>query len=226
MRIIIFEPHPDDLLFGPGPILLDWINEGHEIHIITITDGRACYRGNKDAYAPEIAKMTEDDVAKMRLNEAKEVIKFLGLPSENLHLLKFPDTEANKYIQKAVEKVKPLLTNVNRIVLPSNNNRHPDHQATYDIVISTVKELKLKDAEFFVYFIPAYGKFKNDSKDRQIEIPINDDKKKKLFKWLEIYQSQKKSKFTWKMYNRFIKVLKSMTYGIFSYEDIGKYYNF
>ena len=27
MKIVIFEPHPDDLLFGPGPILLDWMKE-------------------------------------------------------------------------------------------------------------------------------------------------------------------------------------------------------
>ena len=40
MKIIIFESHPDDLLFGPGPILLDWIEEGHDIHVITVTDGR------------------------------------------------------------------------------------------------------------------------------------------------------------------------------------------
>ncbi len=64
MKIIIFEPHPDDLLFGPGPILLDWINEGnHDIHIVTVTDGRVCYRSGDDVLSEEAKGMTEDKVA-------------------------------------------------------------------------------------------------------------------------------------------------------------------
>ena len=63
MKIVIFEPHPDDLLFGPGPILLDWIKDNNEIHIITVTDGRACYRSGEDNYSDDVADMTEDDVA-------------------------------------------------------------------------------------------------------------------------------------------------------------------
>jgi LmbE family N-acetylglucosaminyl deacetylase len=88
MKTYIFEPHPDDLLFGPGPILLDWIKEEHEIHVITVTDGMACYRSGQDKYSDDVAEMTEDDVAKMRLNEAKQAIEFLGIPHENHHLLK------------------------------------------------------------------------------------------------------------------------------------------
>ena len=77
-KIVIFEPHPDDLLFGPGPILLDWIKEiDHNIFIITVTDGRACYRSGEDKYDDDIAEMTEDDVANMRINEAKQAIEFL-----------------------------------------------------------------------------------------------------------------------------------------------------
>ena len=55
MKIVIFEPHPDDLLFGPGPILLEWINEGnHDIHIFTVTDGRVCFRAADDFYLKKL----------------------------------------------------------------------------------------------------------------------------------------------------------------------------
>ena len=88
MKIVIFEPHPDDLLFGPGPILLDWIKEGqHDIHIITVTDGRACYRESGDILLEDASTMTEDDVAEMRINEAKISMEFLGITSDNHHLL-------------------------------------------------------------------------------------------------------------------------------------------
>lgn len=65
MKIVIFEPHPDDLLFGPGPILLDWIKEGtHEIHVITVTDGRACFRIYKDLFKENIINFTFNDIGK------------------------------------------------------------------------------------------------------------------------------------------------------------------
>ncbi len=226
MKIILFEPHPDDLLFGPGPILLDWIAEKkHDIHVITVTDGRACYRFGDDSYAPEVATLTEDDVANMRINEAKQAMKFLGLPEKNHHLLYFHDADGQQYVKQGIEKVKPLIKDVDRLVCPSNNNRHVDHQATHDIAIGAAKELGLKDIEYFIYFIASYGKFQEDSKDKQFEYIVSEEKAEVLKKWLNIYQSQAKIKFTWMMYTRFLKKIRKWTYGIYTYEDIGKYYN-
>jgi len=225
MKIVVFEPHPDDLLFGPGPKLLDWIQEDHEIHIITVTDGRACYRSGQDKYSDDVAKMTEDDVAEMRINEAKQAIDFLGLSHKNHHLLKFNDADGQKYVSEAIKEVKPVIENSERLVFPSDNNNHVDHQATHDIAIGVAKDLHLKDAEFFVYFIPSYGQFQEDSEDKQIKYEISEEKAKKLQEWLNIYQSQKKIKFTWKMYTRFLENIRTWTYGIYSYEDIGNFYN-
>ncbi|MBD3215724.1 MAG: hypothetical protein GF311_24140, partial [Candidatus Lokiarchaeota archaeon] len=172
MKIYIFEPHPDDLLFGPGPILLDWIKEDHEIHIITVTDGRACYRSGQDTYSDDVAEMTEDDVAEMRINEAKQTIDFLGLSHDNHHLLKFHDADGQKYVPEATEKVKLLIRGAERLVFPSDNNSHIDHQATHDIAINAAKELKLQDTEYLIYAIPAYVRFSDDSIQKQFSIKI------------------------------------------------------
>ncbi|TFF63677.1 MAG: hypothetical protein EU521_00695, partial [Promethearchaeota archaeon] len=206
MKICIFEPHPDDLLFGPGPILFDWITQNNQIHVITVTDGRACYRSIQDKFSEDVAEMTEDDVADMRITEAKKAIDFLGIPPKNHHLLKFHDADGQKYVNDAIKKVKPIIKDADRIVIPSDNNSHVDHQATHDIAIKASKELELKNAEFWVYFIPTYGKWNDDSKNKQIEIEISDDLREKLLEWLQIYQSQKKLKYTWKMFTSFIEV--------------------
>lgn len=219
MKIVIFEPHPDDLLFGAGPIIFDWIEEGHNIHIITVTDGRACYRGHKDI------DMSEDDVADMRIKEAKATIEFLGLPLENLHLLNYPDSKAWRNRNEGILKIKPFIKDADRIMVPSNNNAHKDHQATYFMAIGAAKELNL-NIDYWVYFIPSYGVFKEDSKEKQIEKTIDDDLRKKLQEWLQIYQSQKKTEMAWKFYTRYVKRMKKVIYGIFKFEDIGKYYNF
>ena len=227
MKIVIFEPHPDDLLFGPGPILLDWIKEGnHDIHVITVTDGRACYRSGDDIYSEDVATMTEEDVAEMRIIEAKKSIEYLGLPLENHHLLYFHDADGQKYVQEGIKKVKPLIKDTNKIVLPSTHNLHADHQATHDIAIGAAKELSLKDIEYFVYFIASYGKFQDDSKDKQFQYNVDENKALILKDWLELYQSQAMMKWTWKMYTRYLKKIRTWTYARYTFNDIGKYYNF
>ncbi len=171
MKIIIFEPHPDDLLFGPGPILLDWINEGnHDIHIITVTDGRACYRSGDDILSEEAKNMTEDKVAEMRVNEAKKSVEFLGIPPENHHLFYFHDAEGQKYVKEGIVKAKQLIKNSDVIVFPSNHNLHADHQATHDIAKGAAIELKLVKAEFFVYFISSTVNFKKTQKINNFNI--------------------------------------------------------
>ncbi|MFX0049219.1 MAG: PIG-L deacetylase family protein [Candidatus Hermodarchaeota archaeon] len=227
MKIVIFEPHPDDLLFGPGPILLDWIKEGeNDIHVVTVTDGRACYRASDDLISEDVAIMTEDDVAEMRINEAKQSIKFLGLPSENHHLFYFHDAEGQKYVYEGIKKAMPLIKDADRIVLPSTHNRHVDHQATHDIAIGATIELNLTNIEYFIYFIASYGKFEEDSKEKQFIFTIDEDTAKILNDWLEIYQSQAKLKWTWKMYSRYLRKIRTWTYATYKFEDIGKYYNF
>ena len=109
MKILIFEPHPDDLMFGPGPILLEWIKQkAHEIYIVTVTDGRACFRASDDFLSEEAKIMTEDQVAEMRINEAKNSIEFLGIPPENHHLLYFHDADGQKFVKEGIIKIKTL----------------------------------------------------------------------------------------------------------------------
>jgi len=226
MKIIIFEPHPDDLLFGPGPILLEWINEGnHEIHIVTVTDGRACYRSGDDVLSEEAKNMTEDDVAEMRINEASKSIDFLGLPKENHHLFYYHDADGQKYVREGIIKTKVLIKDSDRIVFPSNHHIHADHQATHDIAKGAAIELKLTKVEYFVYYDASYGKFQEDSKDKQFQYTIDEERAALLIEWLNIYQSQAMMKWTWKMYTRYLKKIRTWTYASFTFNDIGKYYN-
>jgi len=226
MKIVIFEPHPDDLLFGPGPILLDWLDEGHEIHVITVTDGRACCRAGTDVFSPEIKDLSEDEIAKMRTGEARQAIKYLGIPNQNHHLLNFHDADGKKYVKEGILRVKPIIKDADRLVLSSTNNQHEDHQAAHDIAVGAAKELNLADIEYFVFFEASYGRFQEDSKDKQFEFPISDVCREKLLEWYEIYKSQSYLKYTNKMYRGYLKKVEFMTYGLFQWEDIGNFYNF
>lgn len=226
LKIVIFEPHPDDLLMGAGQVIFDWIEQGNDIHIITVTDGRACYRKMEDDKTREALRMTEDEIARERLTEAKKAVDFLDLNPENLHLLKFPDAEAQDYVGNGIRKVVPIIRNTDRILIPSDHNLHEDHQATHDIAIGAAKALQLRNIEYWVYFVPQYGRFNKDSKDKLIIVKISEELRQKLAEWLQIYQSQKRIKNTWKLYTRYLKLTKEFIYGKYKYEDIGKFYNF
>ena len=225
MKIVIFEPHPDDLLFGPGPILLAWIEEGHEIHVITVTDGRACCRSGADVFSPEIKALSEDEIAQMRTEETRQAVKYLGIPANQHHILGFYDADGQKYVKEGIQKVKSIIKDADRLVLPSTNNLHEDHQAAHDIAIGAAQELNLTNIEYFVFFIASYGRFQEDSKDKQFEFPISDEYRHKLFEWYAIYKSQSCFKYMNKMYLDYLKKVKFMTYGLFQWKDIGKYYN-
>jgi LmbE family N-acetylglucosaminyl deacetylase len=152
--------------------------------------------------------------------------EFLGLPPKNHHFFYFPDAGGQKYVKHGIEKVMPLIKDADRIMFPSDNNKHEDHQATHDIAIGAAKNLELKDLEYFIYFIPSYGKFQDDSKSNQFEYTFDEERAKELDNWLNIYQSQANLKWTWKMYKWFVKNVRNVTYGIYTYDEIGQYYNF
>ena len=222
LKIVILEPHPIDLLMSSGPMIFDWIEEGHDIHVITITDGRTFFKKYKDL----ATKMSEDDIADMRIIEAKKAIEFLKIPAKNLHTLDFENLKSQTSIKKGIERIKPLIKGANRILLPSNKNNDVNHQATYDIVRKVAQDLKLDLIDYWTYFIPGYGKFEEDSKSKLISIKIPKTRRQKLIEWLEIYQSQKLVIENWQEYVKSLSTAKSAKYGIYKFEDLGNYQNF
>jgi LmbE family N-acetylglucosaminyl deacetylase len=155
--------------------------------------------------------MTEDKVAEIRINEAKKSVEFLGIPPENHHLFTFHDAEGQNYVKAGILKAKYLIKDCDTIVLPSNRNSHTDHQATHDISKEAAIELKMVNAKYFVYFISSYGKFQEDSKDKQFQYIIDEEKAALLSEWLNIYQSQAIIKWTWKIYTRYLKKIRTWT---------------
>ena len=152
----MFAPHPDDESYGAGGSIMKWIQEGHEVHIIWFTDGRAGYRKSREENALvecEETRITEEELGKIRLAEADAAGDLLGVKKENRHFLKFYDQELKDHIDDAVEKIKDLVNNADVFVIPSNNNQHPDHQATYDIAIKVAEQLNLNKLKFYIFYL-------------------------------------------------------------------------
>jgi LmbE family N-acetylglucosaminyl deacetylase len=182
LKIVIFAPHPDDEIYGCGGTILKWIDEGHELHIVYVTDNRVLISWGREhgqlleKFAIDYLDLTEDQIAEICLDEARLVSKAFGLPPENVHLFKFHDQDAINQINVGVQMAKFILKDANRVVLPSDNNNHPDHQATHTIAKAAALELNLTQLEFYVYAI--YNMIKAPIKGYTIR--LGNIKKKKI----------------------------------------------
>ena len=146
--IIVFSPHPDDAVLGCGGTIIKAIQANEKVYIVFLTDGRACY-----IHSNIESELTPDDIAKGRKNEAIESSKILGVPEANLIFFEIWDRELSvpKNFNFAIEKAKELILKVKpyRVFGPVYKNRHPDHQATHDIIKNALKNHP--NVEFAMY---------------------------------------------------------------------------
>lgn len=227
MKIVIFAPHPDDEIFGCGGSILKWLQEGHDVHIIYVTDNRAWLEWGirqesliKNDTKPFL-NLNGDDMAKICLKESEDVAKAFGFPESNVHLFKIHDQEAANNIDLGVSLSKEIVKDADRIVLPSNNNGHVDHQATCDIAVGVSKELNLKNVEFYVYGI--YNVLKAP-REKHIKIKIV-EYRDKLYEIMKNYKTQLCLKDTRAGFET-IKRKRTERFCLFIFEDMDKFYNF
>lgn len=192
MKIVVFAPHPDDEIMGCGGSILKWIEEGHELHIIYITDNRALFSEGhvNDELVEELAepykKLTQDQLAELCLEEAQKAAKAMGLPDSNIYFFKFHDLDAQNQIERGIELSQEILHDADRIIVSSNNNTHPDHQAAHNIAKHAAKKLDLKDIEFYIYSLYVPLKI---AKEKLIKVKIV-DYRDKIYEIMKIYKTQ------------------------------------
>jgi len=227
MKIVIFVPHPDDEIFSCAGSILKWMEEGHDVHIVYVTDNRALITwGKKNSQiiieeAQEYINLSEEEISKIGLEEARCVAKAFGFPDSKVHLFEFHDQDAMNQIDNGVKLSKDIIKDAERIVIPSDNNNHPDHQATHTIAKNAAIELNLVNTEFYVYAI--YNLMK---------VPMEKQKKVRISKYrlkvyeiMKLYTTQllfKDTRLGWQTLTR----KRSERFGVFSLKDAGTYYNF
>jgi LmbE family N-acetylglucosaminyl deacetylase len=220
----MFAPHPDDEVFGAGGSILKWLEEGHDVSIIWLTDGRAGYRKARkigELEDNEETRITEEELAEKRLAEAAASAKVLGIKPENCYFLKYHDQDLQNHIYDAVNKLTKIIKDADRFILPSNNNDHPDHQAAHDIAVKVAEKLGLKDLEFYVYAVHTALKAEGD---HLINVRFG-NLRFKAFEALEKHKSQFFTKdLEWQ--SNWLKSKRRDYFGIYKLADKGKFYNF
>jgi len=227
VKIVVFVPHPDDEIYGAGGSILTWMSEGHDIHIVYVTDNRALITWGKKnnqiiiEEAREYLDLSEDKIGEIGLKEAKSVAKAFGFAKDNIHMFEFHDQDALNQINRGITLAKTIINDADRIVIPSDNNNHPDHQATHTIAKEAAIELNLINTEFYVYAI--YNVMKAPV-EKQVKIRIA-KYRDQVYDIMALYKTQLTLKDT-RMGWLTLKRKRSERFGIFKLGDVGKFYNF
>jgi LmbE family N-acetylglucosaminyl deacetylase len=228
MKIVVFAPHPDDEIFGCGGSILKWMDEGHDLHVVYVTDNRALITwGIKEnqllyEYAGDYINLNEDEVAEIALKEASQVSNNFGFKKENVYFFNIHDQDVMNNFDLGIKLSMNIIKDADRILLPSDNNPHPDHQGTHSMVKKAAKNLNLLNSEFYVYVVHTSLKL---PKEKQIRVKV-DKYRNKVHELMEGYKTQlclKESRIGWEY---MLKRRRVERFGIFKLKDMNKFQNF
>jgi len=106
MRILYIYPHPDDESFGPARAMSKQQRQGHEVYLLTLTQGGATKQRFQYGY-------TIEEMGEIRYKEMLEVADTVGL--SGMTVLDLPDSglkemdprEIEKLITDEIERIEP-----------------------------------------------------------------------------------------------------------------------
>lgn len=96
MKILYIFPHPDDESFGPVVAMQQQLEQGHEVHLLTLTRGGATKQREK-------LGLSVEEMGEVRLGEMKKVEKTLGLSS--MEVLDLPDSGLKDMDPREIDRV-------------------------------------------------------------------------------------------------------------------------
>ena len=122
MKYLVVEAHPDDLVFFCGGAIAKLIAEGHDVSVLTVTDGeQGTLNPNFDTAEKLAAVMRKEHQRALSYLNILD-LKFLG---EQNHFLK-PDHNLREKITRNIREVQPQAV---FSFDPWNLDENPDHRA-------------------------------------------------------------------------------------------------
>lgn len=140
-KVLAISAHPDDLEFFTGGLLKLMNSEGHDIHIIDVTNGEKGVRAK--------------NLAEIRGKEQLAAGRVLGI--SNIYFLHLPDLKLDKVntldsiIKRYIQEIKPDIILTFDYYKPINVIIHPDHIKVGRSTTEAVKQLTDKKPALLYY---------------------------------------------------------------------------
>ncbi|HHT11498.1 MAG TPA: PIG-L family deacetylase [Atribacter sp.] len=130
-RVVVFSPHDDDGILGPGSLIQGIPLFGGDVHIIIFCNGSGGYSVIEQKYI----------ITALRSRETARAYNVLGIKEEKIHRLEYDDYSVFPFIghklpggeEGTFRKIMPLLRKlkITRVLVPNGYREHLDHTATY-----------------------------------------------------------------------------------------------
>jgi N-acetylglucosamine malate deacetylase 1 len=197
-NVIVLGAHSDDFVLGAGATIAKYVKEGKKVTCIIFSYGEMSHPWLK-----------EEEVQKMRIEEAHQAAKVLGCKTIFFDLKegKFSnETNGEKTVKKILNIIKKK--NPTKIFTHSIEDPHPDHQAVNKITLEAYDQIedKLKP-EVYVYSVWNPVEFKTRAPALLVDVGNNFNKKIEAMKKFE---SQK----VHTLYPRLISFFRDIKTGI------------
>ena len=116
MRVLVLAPHTDDGEFGCGGTIARLVSEGHDVHYVAFS---AAEKSVAPRFPPDILR-----------KEVMDATRVLGIPPDNVEVLKFEVRDFPMHRQEILEVMVRLNEELDPslVFLPSTNDTHQDHQ--------------------------------------------------------------------------------------------------
>lgn len=131
-RILIFEPHPDDVAYQISGTVYKWLQERKEVMICTVTTG------NNSTFKSNV---TKDQIKQIMMEEQKKAMDLLGIKLENRIQWQYEDLGIDPALdrQKLLKDMITLIRSFKPITIvtmdPKNilMEENPDHRAVASV---------------------------------------------------------------------------------------------
>jgi len=137
-NIIVFAPHPDDETLACGGIIAKRLNDGYDVSIVFLTDGR-----NALSDLGVFSQPTPLELKEIRKEETRRATKILGLSEGNLIFLDMEDGRLEECEEIVSEKIAEILKEKRpkEIYFPQRKEYNVDHKTTNRLVRKVISQL-------------------------------------------------------------------------------------
>jgi LmbE family N-acetylglucosaminyl deacetylase len=118
--IVIVSPHPDDEILGAGGLIRSAACAGHEVAVLSVTDGEAAY--------PDW-----EGLDKIRRRELRDALSILVPQTVSTRHLSIPDGKVDENRAVLFDAIDRQLSGNTLLIAPYEHDGHPDHDATGEV---------------------------------------------------------------------------------------------
>jgi len=156
-RVVLVSPHPDDETLACGGLLHAAGAMGLDVHLVSVTDGEACYPGN--------ARWTPERLRAVRSSEVAHALAALGVRAQ-VHRLGLPDGDVDGHREALEATLRSMLRPGDLVLAPWEQDGHPDHDAVGHAAIAAVAG---SDARLLRYPVWAWHWLQADARQAPFE---------------------------------------------------------